>query len=166
MMPPTLRDVLESDLPILYEHQADPEAARVAAFASRDRDAFLAHWREKILGAQAVTRKAIVIGGDVAGNVVSWPSDGRRLTGYWLGRAFWGKGIATAALSAFVRDHERTRPLSAYVATSNLASIRVLEKVGFERDGAPTTREDGVEDVRMVLTGVGHLDRTRSQRRE
>src|SRR5205085_7095250 len=39
-----LRPVRESDLPVLFEHQADPEAARMAAFPSRDRQAFIAHW--------------------------------------------------------------------------------------------------------------------------
>jgi hypothetical protein len=52
-----LRDVSESGLPILFEHQKDPEASRMAAFLSRDpsgRDAFLGHWR-RILSDCTVT---------------------------------------------------------------------------------------------------------------
>jgi hypothetical protein len=40
----TLRKVMQGDLPIFFEHQLDAEATRMAAFPSRDRDAFMAHW--------------------------------------------------------------------------------------------------------------------------
>ena len=40
----TLREVIQEDLPIFFEHQLDAEATRRAAFPSRDRDAFMAHW--------------------------------------------------------------------------------------------------------------------------
>src|SRR5213595_3337010 len=40
----TLREVAQEDLPIFFEHQLDAEATRMAAFPSRDRDAFMAHW--------------------------------------------------------------------------------------------------------------------------
>ena len=46
----TLRDVTEADLPIFYEQQLDPEATQMAAFPSRDRDAFMAHWKNKVMG--------------------------------------------------------------------------------------------------------------------
>ena len=39
-----LRDVVEADLPILFEHQIDPEANRMAAFPPRQWPAFLDHW--------------------------------------------------------------------------------------------------------------------------
>jgi RimJ/RimL family protein N-acetyltransferase len=50
--------------------------------------------------------------------------------GYWLGREFWGQGIATQALALFLKE-ERTRPLVAHVAQHNIGSRRVLEKCGF-----------------------------------
>src|SRR5438874_7426039 len=40
----TLREVTKEDLPTFFEHQLDAEATRMAAFPSRDRDAFMAHW--------------------------------------------------------------------------------------------------------------------------
>ncbi len=56
--------------------------------------------------------------------------------GYWLGEAFWGKGIATAAGHALI-DHLRADArfvrLEAPVFEWNPASMRVLEKLGFER---------------------------------
>ncbi len=124
-----LRDVTEEDLPAFFEHQRDPDANQLAAFPARDREAFFAHWT-KILGDATVVKKAILFDGSVAGNVVSWEQSGEREIGYWLGKSFWGKGIATAALSEFL-GHEAIRPLFAHVAKHNAASIRVLEKCGF-----------------------------------
>jgi RimJ/RimL family protein N-acetyltransferase len=126
-----LRDVVESDLPVFFEHQRDPEATRMADFPARDRETFDAHW-ERVLAGETNTVKTIVFEGQVAGNAVSWDQDGRRLVGYWLGREFWGKGLATKALAELVDELDR-RPLYAYVAKTNIGSIRVLEKCGFVR---------------------------------
>ncbi len=124
-----LRDVTERDLPILFEHQLDPEATRMAAFQARDKDAFMKHWR-KILVDDSVTRKTILFGGRVAGNIVSFAIAGEPHVGYWIGREYWGKGVATSALSQFL-GHVTARPLYARVAKHNVASVRVLEKCGF-----------------------------------
>jgi len=124
-----LRDVVETDLDAFFEHQRDPEATRMALFPARDREAFDAHWR-RILADGTLTKKTIVHEGRVAGNALAWEQDGRRLVGYWVGREFWGKGLATRALAELVQEVTH-RPLHAWVATSNVASIRVLEKCGF-----------------------------------
>jgi RimJ/RimL family protein N-acetyltransferase len=125
----SLREVRVSDLPILFEHQLDPEAARMAAFPSRQRDAFMAHWT-KIMAAPTCTLRTVLSGRSVAGHIGAWSDGPDRLVGYWIGREFWGRGIATAALAQFLQ-HETTRPLTAHVVKHNVASIRVLEKVGF-----------------------------------
>lgn len=139
-----LRPVEPDDLPILFTHQADAEAARMARFPPRDRDAFLAHW-ERIVADPTAAARAIVSDGEVVGNVGSWDGDGGRLLGYWVGREHWGRGIATVAVTAFP-EVERTRPLHAFVATTNIASIRVLEKCGFARVDARTS-DDDVEEL-------------------
>jgi RimJ/RimL family protein N-acetyltransferase len=126
-----LRDVVESDLPVFFEHQRDPDATRMADFPARDREAFDAHW-QRILGDDTLTKKTILFDGQVAGNAVSWNQDGRQLVGYWVGKEFWGKGLATQALAELVGELA-VRPLYAYVAKTNLGSIRVLEKCGFVR---------------------------------
>lgn len=128
-----LRDVVDDDLPIFFEHQLDPAATTMAAFPSRNREGFMAHW-ERIRRDGSVVIKPILFGDEVVGNVVSWQADGERLVGYWIGRDHWGKGIATAALAAFLGILEE-RPLHARVATRNVGSIRVLEKCGFARSG-------------------------------
>jgi len=125
-----VRAVLESDLPIFFEQQLDPEATRMAAFPSRDREAFMAHWARIRLDS-ANHFKTVLFNDQVAGNVVSFEMDGEREVGYWLGREFWGKGIATRALAEFLGGEE-VRPLYAHVARHNLASRRVLEKCGFQ----------------------------------
>lgn len=132
----SLRPVKTDDLPIFFVHQLDPEATKLAAFPSRDREAFFTHWTTTILGNPAAVCRTILAGDQVAGNIGAWTdaASNDRLIGYWLGREFWGRGIASAALSQFLR-FESTRPLRAHVAKHNLGSIRVLEKASFTRIG-------------------------------
>jgi RimJ/RimL family protein N-acetyltransferase len=78
--------------------------------------------------------KAILVDGAVAGNVVSFRNEGKTEVGYWLGREFWGRGIATEALREFLVPVDE-RPLCAGVARHNAGSIRVLAKCGFVRRG-------------------------------
>lgn len=124
-----LRDVIKSDLAVFFEQQLNPDATRMAAFPARDREAFTAHWA-RILADESVIIKTILWDGQVAGNIVSYEQDGRREVGYWLGKVYWGKGIASQALSVFL-NYVNIRPLYAHVAKHNLASRRVLEKNGF-----------------------------------
>ena len=124
-----LRPVREDDLEVFYRQQRDPVATAMAAFPERERDAFLAHWHD-IMARDDVLLRTVAADGQVAGNMVSFEQSGRREVGYWLGRPFWGRGIATAALHAFLTEETR-RPLEAHVATHNVASRRVLEKCGF-----------------------------------
>lgn len=131
-----LRDVTQDDLPIFFENQRDPAANHMAAFTPKDpddRDAYMKKWT-RILVDPAIIWKTIVAGGKVAGSVVSWEYSGEREVSYWLGREFWGKGIATRSLAAFLEILE-ARPLFARVAKDNAGSIRVLEKCGFVRTG-------------------------------
>jgi RimJ/RimL family protein N-acetyltransferase len=130
-----LRDTIDTDLPVFFENQRDVEANEMADFPARERDVFMTHWREKVLGNSSVRKKTVISDGNVAGNVVSWEQEGKRFVGYWLGKNYWGKGIATWALSEFLVQ-EAKRPLYAHVAEHNFGSIRVLEKCGFRRTGS------------------------------
>lgn len=131
-----LRDVTEADLPIFFEQQLDPEATQMAAFPAREREAFMTHWRDNILGNEQGIKKAILWNGRVAGNIVSWQDSDTddREVGYWLGKEFWGQGIASRALAEFL-NYDKTRPLIAHVVSHNIASRRVLEKCGFTKSG-------------------------------
>jgi len=148
-----LRDVTESDLPIFFEQQLNPEATEMAAFPSRDREAYMAHWA-KIMADDSVILKTVLFNKHVAGNMVSFEISGKREVGYWIGKEYWGKGIATKALAAFL-DHVKTRPLYAHVAKHNIGSRRVLEKCGFtiigEDKGFPNARGEQVEEFILKL---------------
>jgi RimJ/RimL family protein N-acetyltransferase len=84
----------------------------------------------------------------VAGNVVSWAADGDRLVGYWVGKPFWGRGIASEALAQFTAVDTR-RPLHALVAEHNAGSRRVLEKTGFRVIGEELV-DDGPDGVQFT----------------
>ena len=145
-----LRDVEPDDLPIFYEQQRDPDATRMAAFPARDRAAFDAHWATNVLGNPAAVKQTILVNGEVAGHIGSWPQDGLRLVGYWVGKEHWGKGVATRALGALL--HLVTeRPLHARVARHNVGSIRVLEKCGFGLEREESIEEAGEDGAELLL---------------
>ena len=151
-----LRDVVESDLPIFFEQQRDPNANHMAAFTSRnpaDEGAFKAHWT-KMLGDDSVTIKAIVCDGNVAGNIAKYQREGKPEVTYWIGRQYWGKGVATEALSQFLRVI-KLRPLYAGAAKDNVASLRVLQKCGFAICGATKgfakARDEEIEELLLIL---------------
>ncbi len=132
----TMREVESSDLETFYEQQLDPEAIRMAAFVCddpTDRIAFAAHW-EKILHSSQITQRTIVAEGPVAGHIACYP-DGEKLeVTYWLGREFWGRGLATQALQRMLHLVVE-RPLFARAAADNIGSLRVLQKCGFKISG-------------------------------
>jgi RimJ/RimL family protein N-acetyltransferase len=145
-----LREVVEADIPVFFEHQRDPEANRMALFPPRDSEAFAAHW-QRILASDEVEKKTILFEGAVAGNILCFERDGKRLVGYWIGREFWGRGLATKALAELLAEVTE-RPLYAYVATANPASIRVLEKCGFVIAHRQTTFDETLgEEVEELL---------------
>lgn len=127
-----LREVRDEDLPLLFEQWADPVAAQMAAFTApdhMDRDAFERRW-SRLRADATVLNRVIVVDEAVAGTIGSWGEAGEREVTYWIGRSYWGRGIATDALNAFLAV-DRSRPLYARVASDNAASRRVLEKCGF-----------------------------------
>ena len=131
-----LRDVTEADLPTFFEHQLDPTANHMAAFSAKDpadRLAFNAHWA-KIMTDDSIIKKTILYKSQVAGHILGFEQFGKPAVSYWIGKEYWGKGIATKALSAFLKEL-KTRPLYARAAKDNIASLRVLEKCGFKIAG-------------------------------
>ncbi|MFA6956303.1 MAG: GNAT family N-acetyltransferase [Thermoanaerobaculia bacterium] len=143
-----LRPVLEEDLAVLFTHQADDVANRLAQFPPRDRESFEAHWHQNVLSNPRGTARVVLFGNEVAGNVVAWEQHGVLLLGYWIGREFWGKGVATAAVAQFLKIVTE-RPIYAHVAVNNLGSIRVLEKNDFRNAGS--AEDDGVKEYTFIL---------------
>jgi RimJ/RimL family protein N-acetyltransferase len=147
-----LRDVHPDDLPIFFEQQLDDAATQMAGFPSRDRAAFDRHWAQNVLGNPTTVTRTVLVEGDVAGYIGSWPQDGVRLVGYWIGKEYWGRGIATEGLRQFL-DVVAARPLHAHVVEHNRASIRVLEKCGFRRqEKAIESGGNGMAEVVLTLS--------------
>ena len=85
---------------------------------------------------------AIEFEGEAAGGIGVIASEGIACHtgqfGYWLGEKYWGKGIATAAARAMVAhvfSGSKFVRLEPPVFEWNPPSMRVLEKVGFVREG-------------------------------
>lgn len=152
----TLRDVTVDDLPVFFAQQLDAAANWMAAFTpvqTDDWDAFTARWARNLSDDTRVAQ-TILWNGQVAGNVVSFQLFGQPAVGYWLGQEYWGKGIATRALAAFL-EVVTVRPLYAYAARDNIGSRRVLEKCGFvvigEDKGYAHARGVEIEEVVLRL---------------
>ena len=144
----SLRPVADDDLKLFFEWQADEESFRMAAVPARDAEAFAAHWA-RIRSNPDSTLRTIVADGDVVGHALSWTADEGRMVGYWLGKTYWGRGIATEALRLYLEEEAR-RPLLATVAEHNTGSRRVLEKTGFRLVSSELV-DDGPERGTMTL---------------
>lgn len=126
-----LRPVEPGDLPVFFAHQRDTIAAEMAGFPARDHATFTRSWK-RMLANDGVATSTILCDGSVAGHIACAIYSGRYEVSYWLGRAFWGRGVATRALASFLA-RVTVRPVYAHVAKHNIASARVLEKCGFQR---------------------------------
>lgn len=141
-----IRTVERADVDALVDRRNDPEVARLQSWA-------LPYPRE---AGERLVAEVAAAGGlrddtwwqgtlvelatdEIVGDVALRPSfAGRSMeVGYTLARAAWGRGLATEAVSAVV-DHllERgVRRLSAQLHPDNLASARLLERLGFRFEG-------------------------------
>lgn len=152
----TLREVRDSDLPAFWAQASDEQAQRMAAVTRGyhyDRAAFDAHWA-KVRSDPAAINRTVLADGEVAGHVAAFgPKEEREVT-YWVDRAYWGHGVATAALAALL-SLEHARPLHAHAAADNAGSIRVLQKCGFTVTGHgrifSRARGEEIDEVALTL---------------
>ena len=148
-----LRPVEPDDLTRLFALQLDPESNRTAVTTPRSRDAFDAHWA-KALNDPGNAAWAVLLDGAVVGSISSFPMDGRDPVGYRIDRAWWSLGVASRALHLLLGEVTK-RPLVATAATSNGASLRVLQKCGFVveqvRLSPATARYPECEEAVLVL---------------
>lgn len=150
-----LREVHDSDLAVFFRQMNDPEALHMAAFTPKDpadRDAFDAHWK-RIRASEDLLR-TVLVDGDVVGSAAVYGEPGEREVTYWIDRAYWGRGVATAALRGLLAEVSE-RPLYARAAADNAASRRVLEKCGFRltawASGFANARGEEIDEVVMTL---------------
>jgi RimJ/RimL family protein N-acetyltransferase len=131
-----LKDTNLSDLDVLFDFQTDAEANYLAAFTAvnpEDKTAYLEKWKNIISDKEKIN-KTIFLDDEIVGSVSKFEFEGKPEITYWIGKNFWGKGIATRALQMFL-EIEKTRPIFARTAFDNFGSGRVLEKCGFEKIG-------------------------------
>ncbi|WP_372368987.1 GNAT family N-acetyltransferase [Candidatus Uabimicrobium sp. HlEnr_7] len=137
-----LRNVHIDDLYIFFEQQLDPKARWMCAFGNDPdkKDLFVTKWK-KMLVDPTVLIKTIILNDEIIGNIMSYKSE----ISYWIGKEFWGKGLATKAVVYFLTNVEKKRPIYARVAEDNLGSRRVLTKCNFEVVG----EEKGFSSTRV-----------------
>jgi RimJ/RimL family protein N-acetyltransferase len=99
-------------------------------------------WIEDQIRSREENHWAIEVDGHVVGGIGLVPRDDvNRLNaeiGYWLGEAYWGRGIMTEAVGTVTNYAFHTRGfvrVFAEIFEWNPASMRVLEKNGYEREG-------------------------------
>ncbi|MFI2352464.1 GNAT family N-acetyltransferase [Streptomyces sp. NPDC019443] len=154
-----LREVRDADLPVFFAQMNDPEGLRMAAFTAKDPSDsayFQAHWARIRQDPAVIVRTVVGDSSEVVGHTaVFGPPEEREVT-YWIGRQYWGRGAATAALRELLGVAPE-RPLHARAAADNVGSVQVLKKCGFvvtghERDFA-NGRGEEVDEVLFTLLG-------------
>ena len=140
----TLRPYRQDDVVHVQRAADDPLVARwmthrfPAPYTNEDARDWVAHATRP----GPVDHFAIEAGGEYAGGIGIIPLEGEHagtaLFGYWLGRSFWSRGVATDAARVMAHHaltDRRFRRLEASVFAPNIGSMRVLEKAGFVREG-------------------------------
>ena len=151
-----LREIDRGDLDVFLEHEQDPIASAMAAFTvedARDKEAFLDRW-DRIFADGNIMGRTILVDEEVAGSILLHNWFGDPEVTMWVGREYWGKGVATEALTRFIKLVDM-RPLYARTAFDNHASRRVLEKCGFRVTGRNTgyspVRGEEVQELLLTL---------------
>ena len=146
----------EDDLQTFFQHRLDPQARHMAAFTAEnplDENAFTIKWA-KILGDKSIVKRTILYDDRLAGQIVRFEQFGKAEISYWIGREFWGRGVATQALALFLEVIQE-RPLFARAAKDNMASLRVLQNNGFtisgEDKGYASARGEEIEEYILTL---------------
>ena len=126
----------QDDLNLFFQFQLDKDGSYLAAFMPKDtndKTAYIERYT-KYLTDPTIHMRTIKLDGEIVGSISKFVMYGDTEITYWIDREFWGKGIATKALSEFLKM-EQTRPIHGRVAFDNYGSQKVLEKCGFEKIG-------------------------------
>jgi ribosomal-protein-alanine N-acetyltransferase len=112
-----------------------------------------------LAGAEAGVGKGMDLVGGIGLILQSDIHAGSAEIGYWLGEPYWGRGIMSGALAAFTVfafSEFRLRRLYAQVLEWNPASMRVLEKCGYAREGRlrKSAWKDGVVADEVLFARV------------
>jgi ribosomal-protein-alanine N-acetyltransferase len=159
----TLRVTEPADLEQLFLFQLDPDACYQAAFMSKDhadKEAYIAK-HTPFLSDPAKTTRTILVNGIIAGSVSKFIMEGDAEITYWVDKQYWGQGIATKALTEFLKI-ETIRPIYGRIAFDNIGSQRVLEKCGFVKIGTDrgfaNARQAEIEEYVFILAANSSPD--------
>lgn len=140
----TLRDYAETDIESLLVLANNKQVSRflVYTFPYPYTRADAEWWLSTGVKAEGTVTKAIEYNGDFVGSVgltlqVGW-RDHLAEIGYWLGAPYWGKGIATQVaqqMTDYAFSDLKLQKLYAPILAPNKASMRVVEKCGYELEG-------------------------------
>ncbi len=151
-----LRNTNTNDLHTLFEFQLDEDANYLAAFTSEnpaDKKVYIEKWTS-LLSDEKVNVKTILLDSDIVGSIAKFEMNGNAEITYWIGKEFWGKGIASSALKKFL-EIEKTRPIYGRVAFDNIGSQKVLVNCGFSEIGTErgfaNAREKEIEEFVFEL---------------
>jgi len=131
-----LRKTTIDDLEHCFIFQLDEEANYMAAFTAKDQPDKTAYLQKytKFLDDPTINMYTIFLADVIVGSIAKYERDGEAEITYWIDKQYWGKGIATKALTHFLTI-EQTRPIVGASAFDNFGSQSVLEKCGFKRVG-------------------------------
>jgi ribosomal-protein-alanine N-acetyltransferase len=141
-----LRWISEDDIDSLFEIFSNPQVMRYwSTVPLPDREAAVALQREIAEGnlREAMFKWGIALrdSGKVIGTTTLFNlslDNGRAELGYAMAHAYWGQGYMNEALKALVShafEVMELRRLEADVDPRNVASVRTLERLGFQREG-------------------------------
>lgn len=146
----------QTDLETLFLFQLDKEANQLAAFTSKnpsDKNAYINKWT-RLLSDEKINVRTILLNREIVGSIAKFEMNGNAEITYWIGKEFWGKGIASSALKRFL-EIEKARPIYGRVAFDNLGSKKVLENCGFSEigieKGFANAREKDIEEIIFEL---------------
>ena len=152
-----LRPTEIADLDTLFQYQLDKEGGYLAAFMPKDptdKTAYINKYT-KLLSDPTVNNQTILLDDKIVGSIAKFIIESDTEITYWIDRKFWGRGIATKALTEFLAI-ETVRPIFGRVAFDNFGSQKVLEKCGFDKIGSDkgfaNARQMEIEEFIYKLT--------------
>ena len=152
-----LRPLVTADAESLARHANDHGVWRNLRdrfphpYTVADAQAYIAHAAARpvqtsfgiVVDGQAIGNIGLMLGEDIARRSAE--------VGYWIGRAFWGRGIAVDALRATTQYAFDTLALARVFAVpfaTTSRSVRVLEKAGYVKEGV--MRHSAVKEGRLL----------------
>lgn len=135
------RPYCDADIPFLIKYLNDPYVTQYLTsaipqpYTHADAE-YWVHQSSRQMGAQAIEYNG-TYAGDIGAVRGHFDRAHSAELGYWLARDYWGKGIATAAITLQTQQLFATTPLvriAAHVFQGNTASCRVLEKCGYTQE--------------------------------